>query len=536
MRVLVEEGWRDAALDYFRDAHDYRLRVLFWRNVALIEGLYFVRPRNWRMLGHYLREIGPKEVVRKVRSRLGERHRNEKLVSCGLGRVLEAPIDGDFAVGALVGFVAPNHPRCVERVVLPEGALAPADDAWERELDDDEILYERMQERDELPDLSRLAGWSPHAGTRLSAPAVSETLRRWLPASPEDVDSSRTRRLPIPRDSRPAERREAAPSDPTKLQRGRPSAVLFGYGNYAKTALLPNVSPALAVECVHELDPLQIPSDSARSLAWDTSPHPRHDEDYDVYLIAGYHASHAPLAAEALRRGAAAVVEKPVATTEDQLDALLAELAVGRGRFFSCYQRRYSPLTAFARRDLQMSPGEPVSYHCIVYEVPLPPRHWYRWPSSGSRLLSNGCHWIDHFLNLNDFSATRDHEVVLGSDETINCSLELANGAFFTMALTDAGSARLGVRDHVELRRGSTTVTIEDNSRYRAECTRGVLRRARVNKAESYRAMYSEVARRIVAGAPGDSTGSLRSSAGTVIALERALEGAKRDRRVPARS
>jgi len=48
--------------------------------------------------------------------------------------------------------------------------------------------------------------------------------------------------------------------------------------------------------------------------------------------------------------------------------------------------------------------------------------------------------------------------------------------------------------------------------------------------------MYSEVARRIVAGAPGDSTGSLRSSAGTVIALERALEGAKRDRRVPARS
>lgn len=536
MRVLVEEEWRDAALDYFRDARDYRLRVLFWRNIARIEGLYFIRPRDWRILGNYLREIGPKEVVRKVRSRLGERHRNEKLVSCGLGRVLEAPVDGNFAVSTLVGFIAPNHPRCLERVVLPEDLLAPADDAWDGVLADEEILYERMEEQAEPPELSHLAGWSPYSGTRLSGPAVSEALRGWLPGSLDDVDPSRTRSLPVPTQSRPAERRQAAGHDPTTLQRRRPSAVLFGYGNYAKTALLPNVSPALAVECVHELDPLQLPSNSAGSLAWDTSPLPRHDEDYDVYLIAGYHASHAPLATEALRRGAAAVVEKPVATTEDQLDALLAELKVGRGRLFSCYQRRYSPLTGFARRDLQLSPGEPVSYHCIVYEVPLPPRHWYRWPSSGSRLLSNGCHWIDHFLDLNDFSATRAHEVSLGPGGTINCSLELVNGAFFTMALTDAGSARLGVRDHVELRRRGRTVTIEDNSRYRAECTRRVLRRARVNKAESYRAMYGEVARRILAGTPGDSIDSVRFSAGTVIALERALEGAERARGVPARS
>jgi predicted dehydrogenase len=487
------------------------------------------------MLANYLREIGLKEVARKVRSRLGERRRNDKLVSCGVGRVLEAPVDGTFAVGALVGFVAPSHPRCVERVVLPEGLLASADDAWERALDDGEVLHERMRGQAEAPELTSVAGWSPQAGARLSAPAVSDTLRRWLPSSPDELDWSRTSRLPVRPDSLPAERRRAAPRDQAKGQRDRPSAVLFGYGNYAKTALLPHVSSALRVECVHELDPLQIPSDSAGSLAWDTSPLPRPDEHYDVYLIAGYHASHAPLAAEALRRKASAVVEKPVATNEEQLEGLLTELAGGQGRVFSCYQRRYSPLTAFARHDLDLSAGEPVSYHCIVYEVPLPPRHWYRWPSSGSRLLSNGCHWIDHFLDLNDFSDTLEHEVLLGPDETINCSLELANGAFFTMALTDAGSARLGVRDHVELRRGNRTVTIEDNSSYRAECTARALRKARVNKTESYRAMYRKIARRIVTGVPGDSVRSLRSSAGTVIALERALEAAKQARAASAR-
>jgi len=47
--------------------------------------------------------------------------------------------------------------------------------------------------------------------------------------------------------------------------------------------------------------------------------------------------------------------------------------------------------------------------------------------------------------------------------------------------------------------------------------------------------MYRKIARRIVTGVPGDSVRSLRSSAGTVIALERALEAAKQARAASAR-
>src|SRR5262249_57472786 len=68
-----------------------------------------------------------------------------------------------------------------------------------------------------------------------------------------------------------------------------------------------------------------------------------------------------------------------------------------KGKVFCCFHKRYSAFNALARKDLQMQLGEPISYHCIVYEVPLPPMHWYRWPSSRSRLITNGCHWIDHF-------------------------------------------------------------------------------------------------------------------------------------------
>lgn len=527
MRALLDGNWREGPLDYFRAPHDYRLRPLLWRNVVAVEDIYFVRPRSWRLVFNYLREIGPREVARKVRSRTQERHRNEKWLSCGLGLVLEGPAAGRFPSGQLLSFVAPNHPACVERIVLPDALLAPGDDVWQDELDEGEILYEPLsEEREDPQELAELAGWSPHAGTPVDERAVADALRRWLPASPDDIDWQRARRLPARGVASPSERRSPTTADRGEDAPRKVSATLFGYGNYAKTALLPNVSSVLAVETVHELDPLQIPLGDRGSVTWDTSPLMRDDESCEVVLIAGYHATHASLATEALQRGASAVVEKPIATTSDQLDRLLAALTASPGRLFSCYQRRYSPLTALARRDLGLSRGEPVSYHCIVYEVPLPSRHWYRWPSSGSRLLSNGCHWIDHFLFLNDFADARRYQVFLGANDSINCSMELSNGASFTMVLTEAGSARLGVRDHVELRREDKTVTIVDNSQYKAESTEKVLRKARVNKAESYRTMYSRIANGIRAGDPGDSAASVLVSAGAVLKLEEELSRA----------
>lgn len=526
LRVFAEGKWEEGSLDYFRGAEDYRLRALFWRNLARMDDLYFVRTRDWRMVLNYAREVGVREVARKVRSRLTERRRNEKLISCGVGRVLEAPADAAYPPGSLVGFLAPAHPPCVERVVLPEALLSTVEDAWEKQLDDDEILYEPLRAGVGGSVAASLAGWSSHAGTGLDEGTVAGELRASLPASPTDLDGAAGRRLPAPLRSTPAERRSATLSHRRGARSDRASAVLFGYGNYAKTTLLPNVASALRVECIHELDPLQLPTSVPTSVNLDTSPLLREDEDYEVFLVAGYHSTHAPIATEALRRGASAVVEKPVATTIDQLERLLAELEASRASMFSCYQRRYSPLTALARRDLRLEPGDPVSYHCIVYEVPLPALHWYRWPASGSRLLSNGCHWIDHFLHMNGFAATRRQQVFLGPHETINCSIELVNGACFTMALTDLGSARLGVRDHVELRRGDVTVTIEDNSRYRAESSEKVVRTTRINKVDSYRAMYAEVSRRARDGQPGDSPESVRSSAGTVLALEGELVAA----------
>lgn len=320
----------------------------------------------------------------------------------------------------------------------------------------------------------------------------------------EEVDAS-TECLPLD----VTERLEATrPRHPEK-----PSAVLFGFGNYAKTLIVPYIRRHLDLRCVHELDPDQLRAARRWGVALDTSPEPRETEAYDAWFIAGYHHTHAPLAEKALRTGAYAVVEKPLATTWSQYESLRRVVeALDKRRLFVCFQKRYSKLNEWAFRDLGVRRGDPVDMHCIVYEIPLPRRHWYNWPNSGSRIVSNGCHWLDYFLFMNGYCAVEDAGVWPSRGRDVVIFARLENGATLAMSLTDTGSARLGVREVIELRAGNVTVRIDDGAFYFSESTTRVLRRKRINPMTAYRRMYDAICQRIASGEDGDELETLRST------------------------
>ncbi|MDQ6948751.1 MAG: Gfo/Idh/MocA family oxidoreductase, partial [Actinomycetota bacterium] len=299
---------------------------------------------------------------------------------------------------------------------------------------------------------------------------------------------------------------------------------IFGFGNYVKTMVIPAFERFFPVVRIHELDPWQIGPSSGRPWSWDTSPSFGDEETADVVVIAGYHHHHVPLALEAIRRKARAVIiEKPIATTDSDLQALSEAMEASTVPVFCAFQRRYSPFNHFVRKDLATQPGEPVSYLATVFEVNLPPLHWYTWPNSRSRLTSNGCHWIDHFLFLNDFSPLADVRASSPDEYTTLATLSLENGATLVLTLTSRGSHRLGVRDHCELRAGSRTVVISDGSRYKAESSSRPLRYRRTHRYAAHEAMYRSFGERIVVGAPGDTVASVRSSGQGVLQAEEAL-------------
>lgn len=517
MKILVNNKWKDEFLDYYPHPNEYTIQVLAWRNLEKSEGLYFVRPKSLRLLWNYLHEIGLVAVFRKVLSRAKERYRNEKYISCGIGRVIESSDKTKFSEGQIVGIFAPNYPACLERIALPEELIVKIDQSIFPSIPTNTIIYMPLRGIEAKKDRwwADFCGWSSYSGEVLCDKQIqlSEKLQ-------ETISQTNWR------DGLHLQLNEYGKISYSNGQiksqnnNNRKTAVLFGYGNYAKTIILPNTKKYLNIKRIHEVDPMQIPVKTRRLNLWDTSSNPTDSEDYDVYLIAGFHHTHAPLAINALERGACAIVEKPIVVDDKQLTNLLTAMQNSTGELFSCFHKRYLPMNDWAFEDMKLIRGEPISYHCIVYEVPLPELHWYRWPNSKSRLISNGCHWIDHFLYLNNFCDVYDYNLFVSKDCTINCSVELRNGAFFTMTLTDKGSERIGVQDYVELRTNNVTVKMINGAYYLAENKDRIIRKKRINKMQSYKVMYQQIGKKILNGADGDSIQSVNSSCSLVLALE----------------
>lgn len=512
MKILANGCWKSGYLDYTRGPDEHRIKVLAMLNLRALSELNVIRPKRPSIILNYLRELGIRGVLLKVRSRLAEAARNDKQVSCGIGEVMEAPFDSPFLPGTRVVFVAPAHPPAAERLCLPTCLLINTDAA--PEAGGNSLLHAVARSTQDW--CEAIAGWSPHSGKSLAEGTTPQTMRK----AKEFVE-----RFPWP-SARALPREDGPVRTSTGGEHTELDTVLFGYGNYAKTVIIPSARPHLHISRVHEIDPTQIGAPPGPDWHWSTSPGSDGANPPRAVFVAGFHHHHADLAIEALRRGAYAAVEKPLVTNRAQL-LRLEEALGGRRRLFGCFHKRYSRLNALARHDLSVSAGQPIHYHCIVYEIPTPRLHWYRWPNSCSRIVSNGCHWTDHFLFLNDYAQPVRQDVYRAHDGSLSVCVELENGAVFTMALTEHGSERLGVRDHVELRAGSITVTMTDSTRYKAENSSRVLRRARISRYSPYQAMYREIGQKIVMSEPADSVRSVLLTSRLMLDLEETLISAR---------
>jgi predicted dehydrogenase len=519
MRIFVGNKWRKGFLDYYRSPEEYRIKVLAWRTLEKLDNVYHVRHKSVRLLLTYLPVVGPGGLFRKAWSRLREDYRNEKYISCGIGKVLESAGDGRFKRGDIVGFIAPLHPILVERIVLPEKLIFKLDEEVIPQTPPNTMLYHGTPDKIEGNAWWKdIRGWSIYSGIPIP-PDLQEKISRGAQQTLKNTDWRKATYFAVDELDKIAEKK----GEVTKIKLGTKNAVLFGYGNYAKTNNIPYSKPYIYVRSVHEIDPTQIIWESGVER-WDSSPMPQPEETYDVYFVASYNHTHVPITVQALRQGADVVMEKPIATDYQQLEELTNALKQSGKRLFIGFQKRYSIFNEYARQDLDVKPGDPIDYHCIVFEIIQPKFFWYNWPNSKSRLFSNGCHLVDHFLYLNDFSEPTSINLALAKDGAINVWIELENGAFFTMTFTEKGSSRVGPRDHIELKTTGRNVRITDAIRYFSEDEHRIIRNKRVFKTEAYKRMYKTISKKIARGEEGDSLHSVIVSAKTMLIIEDKLQ------------
>ena len=116
-------------MDYHRNKKEYRIQVLAWKNLERLENVYHTRAKSLRLLMNYFPVVGPEGMFMKIWSRLREERRNEKYITCGIGKILESTKDKSFSEGEIAAFVAPWHPALAERIVLPEELIFKIDKA-----------------------------------------------------------------------------------------------------------------------------------------------------------------------------------------------------------------------------------------------------------------------------------------------------------------------------------------------------------------------------------------------------------------------
>ena len=242
-------------------------------------------------------------------------------------------------------------------------------------------------------------------------------------------------------------------------------------------------------------------TDSERAIAETPAP--------GLVVVATAHDSHTHLACAALKAGHRVFVEKPPAVTGEDVRRLAAAMRANPGAVEIGFNRRYHPLVRRARARLRRETG-PVTISCLVKELTFEPDHWYFWPNQGTRITGNLCHWIDlavffledHPMPVSVTLSPRMPGTEPGNDEERVLTVTFEDGSLLTVLGTTRGDDIRGVQEQIDIRRGTTTITIDDLWKMRVRSD-GIERYSRtLFRDKAHTAMYAEALGRIVAGQP----------------------------------
>jgi predicted dehydrogenase len=185
--------------------------------------------------------------------------------------------------------------------------------------------------------------------------------------------------------------------------------------------------------------------------------------------IASNHASHAPYAVAAIRRGLDVYVEKPIAVSYEQLDELLAALGASRSRIFAGYNRPFSRAIRELRQQVRIHPDQGITLGCFVSGHRLGPQHWYRRPEEGTRVCGNIGHWLDLMVHVFawrglpdrlDISITWAHEAE--PDDDVCIAIGSDRGDVVSLVLTSRTEPFEGINESINFQHGETIAKIDD--------------------------------------------------------------------------
>jgi predicted dehydrogenase/threonine dehydrogenase-like Zn-dependent dehydrogenase len=221
-----------------------------------------------------------------------------------------------------------------------------------------------------------------------------------------------------------------------------------GAGNYASTMLLPHLARLDAASLAHVATTKSLSAENAQQKFGFTTASTDadavfNDESLDAIFIVTRHATHAKLVCRALETGKAVFVEKPLALTRDETDAIAAAIArTGNDRLMVGFNRRFAPLLAAMRKDFGSSAARS-NVRYLVNAGKLAADSWYlNGEAEGSRFVGEGGHFIDTLTWWTDALPEEVYAVHGPETGDVQATLRFCGGASGTIAYLTGGNNR----------------------------------------------------------------------------------------------
>ncbi len=247
---------------------------------------------------------------------------------------------------------------------------------------------------------------------------------------------------------------------------------MFGAGNYASRVLAPAFRAAGAelVTVVantgstagllsRALDAAAATTDSAAALS---------DPAVNTVVVATRHDSHARFVLEALAGGRNVFVEKPLALTAADVDAIEEAMAAGATQPLLTvgYNRRFSPLVEAMMPQLSAGPKV---IAIMVNAGAIPGDHWTQDASTGGgRIAGEACHFIDLARYIARSPIVDVHSDIMGVPDgrqnfgdTATIVLRFADGSIATIAYLANGTKSFP-KERVEVFDGGRIFAIDN--------------------------------------------------------------------------
>jgi len=190
--------------------------------------------------------------------------------------------------------------------------------------------------------------------------------------------------------------------------------------------------------------------------------------DINTVFIATPHSSHASQVIQSIKAGKSVFVEKPLAVTQEELQAIIKIDASSNVSLMVGFNRRFAPICV-AIKEAFKNCGEPSVINIRINAGFIPKDHWTQNPAIGAgRIIGEMCHFIDLMQFMTDAEPVKVYADCIQStnkklkvDDNISIVIKFNDGSIGNLTYVANGNKSLP-KEHIEISGAGITAVIND--------------------------------------------------------------------------